>query len=221
MKKLFIPEGFTPDEAKDLWACMNPITRKYLKNESIMRLSEENDDMGIVLSGEVFLTGTNMEGQTSIIDYYEKNDVFGRRLSPETELNAYYVVAKSKCEIIFVPYQKLISCCHKCCQKHTKLIDYLIKASVRRSQIHIDILMQRTTRGKLIYYFEYLSRKKDSAQFTLPFSLSDLADYLSVDRSAMMRELKKLNDEGFLISKNGKITLMKKNNDIIVQQNGR
>ena len=32
-------------------------------------------------------------------------------------------------------------------------------------------------------------------EFSLPFSLSALADYISTDRSAMMRELKKMRDE--------------------------
>ena len=43
--------------------------------------------------------------------------------------------------------------------------------------------------------------------FILPFSLTDLADYLSVDRSAMMRELKLLRDEGFIEKNGNKITL--------------
>ena len=33
---------------------------------------------------------------------------------------------------------------------------------------------------------------------SIPFSLSDLADYICSDRSAMMRELKRLREEGFL-----------------------
>ena len=44
-----------------------------------------------------------------------------------------------------------------------------------------------------------MSAKNFSKTFTLPFSLTDLADYLSVDRSAMMRELKSLKNEGIII----------------------
>jgi predicted transcriptional regulator len=48
-----------------------------------------------------------------------------------------------------------------------------------------------------------LSSKNLSKTFTIPFSLTDLADYLSVDRSAMMREISHLKEEGF-IEKKGK-----------------
>ena len=68
----------------------------------------------------------------------------------------------------------------------------------------IEILSKRTIREKLLSYFTLLSGKGFNKTITLPFSLTNLADYLSVDRSAMMRELKTLSDEGF-ISKNGKI----------------
>ena len=70
------------------------------------------------------------------------------------------------------------------------------------------MLSKRSIREKLLSYFNILSSKSFSKNIVLPFSLTSLADYLSVDRSAMMRELKNLIDEGF-ISKNGnKIKLL-------------
>ena len=42
-------------------------------------------------------------------------------------------------------------------------------------------------------FFEYIKTEKGKNTFYLPLPLSDLADYLSVDRSAMMREIKKMN----------------------------
>lgn len=72
----------------------------------------------------------------------------------------------------------------------------------------IELLTKKNIRDKLLTYFTLLSTRKLSKTFTLPFSLTDLADYLSVDRSAMMRELSHLKEEGF-IKKNGKkITLL-------------
>ena len=42
-------------------------------------------------------------------------------------------------------------------------------------------------------------------------SLSNLADYLCVDRSAMMRELKKLNDEKIILSEKKTVTILNSN----------
>ena len=52
-----------------------------------------------------------------------------------------------------------------------------------------------------------LAEKAGSNTFQLPFSLSMLADYIATDRSAMMRELKRLKEEGVLRSEGRRITL--------------
>ena len=88
---------------------------------------------------------------------------------------------------------------------HTTLSASILELTLRNSvhqNTRIEVLSKRTIREKLLTYFSILSSRDFSKSFTLPFSLTNLADYLSVDRSAMMRELKNLVDEGF-ISKNG------------------
>ena len=86
----------------------------------------------------------------------------------------------------------------------------LILSKVTDLNMCVELLTKRSTRDKLLGYFSLLSTRTLSKTFSLPFSLTDLADYLSVDRSAMMREMKLLKDDN-LIEKNGnKITLLYK-----------
>ena len=58
-------------------------------------------------------------------------------------------------------------------------------------------------------FFEYIESEEKSRSFTIPLPFSDLADYLGVDRSAMMREIKKLNEENIILTDKRKITLLK------------
>ena len=74
----------------------------------------------------------------------------------------------------------------------------------------IELLTKRSIRDKLIGYFTLISSKNLNKSFTLPFSLTDLADYISVDRSAMMREMKSLKEEGFIEKNGNRITLLYK-----------
>ena len=60
----------------------------------------------------------------------------------------------------------------------------------------------------MLSYFNILSNKSFSKTIHLPFTLTNLADYLSVDRSAMMREIKNLTDEGFISKVGNKIKLL-------------
>ena len=81
------------------------------------------------------------------------------------------------------------------------VVSNLLKLMSEKTQAlseHLEVLSRRTTREKLLAYFSLLSAKNRSAYFTLPFSQTSLADYICVDRSAMMRELRRMSDEGLL-----------------------
>ena len=71
----------------------------------------------------------------------------------------------------------------------------------------MEVLSCRSTREKLLCYFRICAYESRSLSFTLPFTLSALADYICADRSAMMRELKRLKEEGVLRSEGRRITL--------------
>ena len=71
----------------------------------------------------------------------------------------------------------------------------------------VDVLSRRSIRDKLLCYFRQLADKAGQATFTLPFSLSTLADYIATDRSAMMRELKRLREEEIVYSEGRRFTL--------------
>ena len=57
-------------------------------------------------------------------------------------------------------------------------------------------LTQRTTREKLLSYLSEESLCQGRSEFDIPFNRQQLADYLSVNRSAMSQELCQLRDEG-------------------------
>ncbi len=188
--------------------CFSPISRSYNRGEVITICSPENDTIGIIRSGTAYLTTINSAEQRRIVDYYQSGNVFGKHFLPDTDENLFYVLAKTNCTVDFIKYQKLITCCEKNCSKHIAWIDHLVMTTARKSLIHVDILGQRTLRSKLMCFFEYLKAEKNSNNFTLPLPLSDLADYLAVDRSAMMREIKKLNEENIIKSDKRKITII-------------
>ena len=62
----------------------------------------------------------------------------------------------------------------------------------------VEVLSQRSIREKLICYFLQLAGNQNSQEFSLPFTMVDLADYLSIDRSAMTREMKHMKEDGLI-----------------------
>ena len=83
----------------------------------------------------------------------------------------------------------------------------LLSNKTRSLSERVDVLSRRSIREKLLCYFGLLAGQRQRQSFQLPFSLSALADYISADRSAMMRELKKMKDERLVEVAGRQVTL--------------
>ena len=82
-----------------------------------------------------------------------------------------------------------------------KNLPVLMMNNIIKLNTRIELLTNKNIRNKLLSYFNILSTSKLSKTFLIPFTYTDLADYLCVDRSAMMRELSHLKNEGFIQKK--------------------
>ncbi|MGN1457992.1 MAG: Crp/Fnr family transcriptional regulator [Acutalibacteraceae bacterium] len=209
MNKYSVFCDMTEREISDTLLCLNSEEKKYKKGDIIMRFTSMSENVGIMYDGLAYLMSVNTDGEKSIIEYYEPQNLFGNRLSLDANENLYYIIAKKNCTVKFFRYDLVISQCKKNCQNHLKFINNIIYSTSAKSRLHINVLSQRKIRNKLLMYFEFLSQQSDSTTIRLPLPLSDLADYLAVDRSAMMRELKKMNDENIISSKGTKVTIMR------------
>ena len=81
---------------------------------------------------------------------------------------------------------------------------------IKEMNERINILSKKSIRNKLLEFFNLSFTKNNSRNIYLPFTFTELADYLAVDRSAMTRELKILKDEGFIRITGKRITLLYK-----------
>lgn len=210
MKKEFNISEFV-NELKN--NCIQAKSRSFSKGEVITTYLVNRKQICIILTGEAYLVRYDDTGHQNIIYHYKKNDILGEifhKISTNREL---LVVAKEDCEVLFFPYSIIHSRCKKNCSFHNKLLENfpdLILNRVIDLNTRVELLSKRSIRDKLITYFKILSIDNFSNTFTLPFSLTDLADYLIVDRAAMMRELKKLKDDNIIEKNNKKITLLYK-----------
>lgn len=194
-------------------SCHRVQKRTFLKNEIITSYIKKRNQFCILVSGNANLVRYDLNGNRTIVEHFSKNDVFGEVFYTITTNNELLVEARDKCEVLFYGYNDIHNKCRNNCKFHQELsedLPELILSKVTDLNMRIELLTKRSIRDKLIGYFSMLSTRNLSKTFSLPFSLTDLADYLSVDRSAMMRELKLLKEEGFIEKNSHKITLLYK-----------
>lgn len=213
MEKIEIFNGITVEEISRMLACFSAHIEEYAQGALVLDYSTNLQHVCVVLQGEIDVCCADANGNESIVETANANEVFGEIFSLPMDTVAYTAVAKTRCKVLFIDYGHCIHPCEKICPHHTQLINNLFVLSARKAQAlakHISILSQRTLRQKLTLYLEYLSTESESNEVLLPMSLSNLAKYLSVDRSAMMRELQRMRSEGLVQSEGRKFILPKR-----------
>lgn len=200
MDKLSIFKNMNPDEINDALKSLGSRRITFRKEHIIISNLVDDDLIGVILSGKASIVNYGYKGNRDIIDNLEYDDVFGK---PFFNINSdVVVIAATDCEVLFIDYHLLISQGSKY-DKINYNINRLLTNKIYNLYEKIEILSKRTIREKLLTYFNNLSKKYNKKSFNLPITYIELADYLSVDRSAMTREIKKLKDEK-IISINGK-----------------
>lgn len=208
MNKYSVFFRLLPEQRKRLFELLDVRIRSFRRGEKIMELAEDDSKTGILMEGLAYLISNNDSGEENIIDYYQPGHIFSSHFTPDTNVNLYSIIAKKSCIVYFFSYESISHNIEVNDGLHLRFLDNIITSTSCRNQIHIDILSQRTIRQKLLTYFGYLHEITQQNELTLPIPLSDLAAYICTDRCAMMRELKKMNNEGLIISKGQQVTLI-------------
>lgn len=194
--------GTTLEEAQAMLSCLGSYTKQYKKGDTIYHAGEVAEDMGLVINGSIDIECDDVWGNRSILDRVERGQIFAETyacIPGETML--VNVVAAEKCEILFLNAARLLTTCADSCTHHNKLIKNLLQISAQKNlSLSRRILhtSSKSIRGRLLSYLSEQAKKNGSYQFTIPFNRQQLADYLSVDRSALSNELSKMQNEGIL-----------------------
>ena len=193
-------------------SCTKIQTKKIKKNNTITTYIKNRNQICILVNGKADLIKYDINGNKTIIETLKENDTFGEIFFPMTTNSDLFVIAKEDCEVISFIFDDISKKCSRTCKFHetlkTNLLNLFIKKIVNQN-IRIELLTKRSIREKLKSYFSSLSKNSSIKTFYIPISYTDLADYLSIDRSAMMRELKSLQEENIITRKGNKITLNK------------
>jgi len=191
--------------------CIKAQKKVFPAGSVITTYMEKRKQICILLSGKADLIRYDLKGNKDIIERFNENDVFGEVFHNVNTNNELFVLANKQCEVLIFLYDDLRIKCKQNCSFHTTLVSTMLELVLKNTisqNTRIEILSKRSIREKLLSYFNILSNKSFSKNITIPFSLTSLADYLSVDRSAMMREIKNLIDEGFISKSGNRIKLL-------------
>lgn len=198
--KLFY--GITEEEIASMLECLSATSQCYQKGEYVFRREERISAVAMLLEGGVHIQKEDYWGNLSILNKISEGEIFGEvyaALGGEEILNN--AVAVKPSVVLFLDMNRILTMCPSSCRFHGQLIRNLLSVIASKNKMltqKLEHMSRRTTREKLLSYLSEQSLRAGCASFDIPFNRQQLADFLSVDRSAMSGELCKMRDEGIL-----------------------
>ena len=167
--------------------------------------------LGVLTDGAAVIERVDGKGERTILEHLEPGGVFGEMMMFRSAVdNSVVVRCAAPCCVSFLRSEAVLRRCEHACACHSRLVENLFRLVTDKATSlseRVEVLSRRSIREKLLRYFELQAAKNAGGTFSLPFSLSALADYISTDRSAMMRELKKMRQEMLVTVSGRRITL--------------
>ena len=211
LKRTKIFAGVDDDEIMSMLSCLGANFKTYKKGEYIFRQGEHITDITVLAEGNLHIQKDDYWGNRSILGEISVGEMFGEAYAYDSGAMLNDVVAVEDSVVIFLDVKRILTSCSNACRFHSIVVQNLffaISEKNRKLVQKIGHMSKRTTREKLISYLSEQAKKQNSANFTIPFNRQQLADFLSVDRSAMSNELCKMRDEGLLEFEKNKFRLL-------------
>ncbi len=186
----------------------NPAIRKFGRGELLLKNGMKENRIFIFLSGTAYLEVENEYDSKQILDYFVRGQVLCRDMLIRPNNGSCYVVAKYPCTVALADPEEIKNYSQKSRDKvFDSLPGFIFHSSLSMVQQHCHILQQKTIRNKLLTFLHCQAQRQHTCSVKLPVPYSDLADYLGVDRSALMKELGKMVSEGLVKKQSHQITL--------------
>ncbi len=202
LKRTKLFSGVGDDDISTMLSCLEARLLTYKKGEYVLRQGEHLSDILVLAEGSLHIQRDDYWGNRSILGHVGAGEIFGEAyVAPESGTLLNDVITVEDSSVFFFDVKRVISTCSSACRFHTMVVQNLFFAISEKNRglvQKLDYMSRRTTREKLIAYLSEEARKQNSASITIPFNRQQLADYLSVDRSAMSNELCRMRDEGLL-----------------------
>lgn len=194
--------GVGENDIEAMLACMQAKLCSYKKGEYVLRQGKRVGNIMVLVRGKLHIQRDDYWGNRSIISVVSPGEMFGEAYAaPESGPILNDVLALEDSAVIFFDVKRIISVCPSACKFHSIAVQNLffaISEKNRKLVRKLGVMSRRTTREKLIAYLSDEAKRQRSSSFSIPFNRQQLADFLSVDRSAMSNELCRMRDEGLL-----------------------
>jgi CRP-like cAMP-binding protein len=175
---------------------------------------DEPEFIGMVRSGSLHIVRDDFWGNRTIVARIAPPSLFAEALSAGgIKESPVSVVAAEDSEIVQINPLTITGICPRACPFHNRLVRNMAGLLAKKNitlMNKIELLTLPNTRLKLMTYLSDIAKTEKNDTVIIPFDRQGLADYLSVERSAMSAELCRMRDEGLLEFRKNRFRILRK-----------
>jgi len=196
--KLFA--GFTEDQANRLMTVLDARERKYGAGETILREGETNYYIRLLLIGSAKCVKYAVSGGSEVYINLQAGSIFGGVIAVSGgEPSEVSVIAVTQCRCLLIDYRSVISSEIGEAELRMKLVAAITRSLSEKYfalRDRLDCITQPTLRQKILCYLRFECGKSGVAY--TQYDREGMAAYLCCDRSALSRELSRMQKEGII-----------------------
>lgn len=196
-------KGISRDEGVELMNRLGATMRKIPAGSYVFREGTLKRNIGVLLDGELEMFETDADGRRTMVGVVKPQQSFAQVFAfAEVEQHPASVMASEDSLILVIPIANILPKAGEGIDVvwrkflHNMLTDIGNTAWTLRSRAFI--LSRHSTEERLMTYLREQMRAAGSPSFKIPLDRQGLADFLSVDRSALSSVISKLAKRGVL-----------------------
>ena len=204
-------QGIREHEIEAMLTCFSAEERTSGKDAYIYRAGDVTGRLGVVMEGAVNIIKDDVWGNRKIIENIGGGQIFGETYAClKGEPLMVDVQASERSRILFMDVNRILTTCSSSCDFHNRLIRSLMYVLAGKNLMltkKMDIITPKSLRERVMVYLSQESVKQGCRTVTVPFNRQQMADYLSVDRSALSAELSRMQRDGVISYEKNRFTI--------------
>lgn len=194
--------GMDPSDIDEMLGCLLAKECTYKKGEILLPEGSPTEQIGVVLIGRVIIELGDVWGNNSVLSSIGPGGIFAETYAciPGEPLMV-NVTAAEDTEALLLNIRRVLEPCSKVCPYHVRLVRNLLALCAGKNlQLSRRVLHTgpKSIRKRLLSYFSECIKRTGSYSFDIPYNRQQLADYLSVERSALSNELSIMQRDGLI-----------------------
>ena len=194
--------GMEPSDIDEMLGCLLAKERTHKKGEIIFPEGSPTEQIGVVLTGRVVIELGDAWGNNSVLSSIGPGGAFAEAYAcvPGEPLMV-NVTAAEDTEALLLNIKRVLEPCSKVCPYHVRLVRNLLALCAGKNlQLSRRVLHTgpKSIRKRLLSFFSECIKRTGSYSFDIPYNRQQLADYLSVERSALSNELSIMQRDGLI-----------------------